>query len=1060
VNNIAGSGFTPRTFALDGYPLAEDKNVTVAGSYSATMSFSGSADYVGILVAFKAASGVPLAPGTPSYTNISTTSLTVNWTGSSGANSYIVYRSTSANGTYSQVGTTSGTSFGDSGLTANTSYWYKVAGTNTSGTGPQSASSSVSTLSTNPAPAFVTGNVNACNATSCAVSLTNTNAGDVIVLGLFVLDSTAVSSVTDTQGNSYTPIGSQTWSSHGFVEKLYYAKNIKGGANTTTVTLAGSKYMEVHLYDYSGLDTSSPLDASAPVQTGTSTSAISGTLTTTNANDLLVAFFHSDNGVNNIAGSGFTPRTFALDGYPLAEDKNVTVAGSYSAAMNFTGNADYVAFFVAFKAASGTGGGGSPSISNLSPNSGPVGTSVVITGTNFAATQGSSTVKFNGTAGTPTNWSATSITVPVPTGATTGSVVITVGGVTSNGVTFAVTTGAAPTITNLNPTSGMVGTPVTITGTNLGATQGTSTLTFNGIAAAPSSWSATSIVAPVPTGATTGNVVVTVGGVASNGVNFTVAAAGGPVSDDFHGSTLNPMWTFFAACCGYSKMTGNDVVLVVPGVTTHDIFGVNQAVGLLQPISNVDFEVETKFDALVTQGEQVEGVLVEQDGLNYIWFGVYNDGTTPRLYAFITTNGKATIQYNNAITFHVGAKSMWIRVNRTGSTWTQSWSNDGTTFTKAAPFSAQLTATAIGPGAGDDTDPQNHPAPNFNAPIDYFFNTASPITPADGGMPAPPNMPVFNVWYGDTQNFGKLGIPQQWVNVLGNVLAPSGIASAFYTLNGGAQQFLRIGPNGTRLADTGDFNVEIDHVLLNPGINTVLISASDNLGNTTTHTVTVNWQNTGNTWPLPYSIDWSKVTNISDVAQIVDGYWAIQPDGSVRTVQTGYDRVIAIGDETWTNYQVTAEMTFNREDCFDFGSGIITGWTGHTYGDPFALNPDQPRTGHPFFGAGEYSTAGGLPSNQAIDIYANSPSFPETTLVRDTSGFKLIPGVKYIFKFAVQRNANNTSSHLSLKVWQSGTTEPANWTLQADGDASTGSFLLVPFRADVSFGKIDVIPLP
>ena len=196
----------------------------------------------------------------------------------------------------------------------------------------------------------------------------------------------------------------------------------------------------------------------------------------------------------------------------------------------------------------------------------------------------------------------------------------------------------------------------------------------------------------------------------------------------------------------------------------------------------------------------------------------------------------------------------------------------------------------------------------------------------------------------------------------------------------------------------------------------------------------------------------------------MDGYWAIQPDGfgqpSVRSVQTAYDRVIAIGDETWTNYQVTAEMTFNREDCFDFGSGIITGWTGHTYGDPFALNPDQPRTGHPFFGAGEYSTAGGLPSNQAIDIYANSPSFPETTLVRDTSGFKLIPGVKYIFKFAVQRNANNTSSHLSLKVWQSGTTEPANWTLQADGDASTGSFLLVPFRADVSFGKIDVIALP
>ena len=203
--------------------------------------------------------------------------------------------------------------------------------------------------------------------------------------------------------------------------------------------------------------------------------------------------------------------------------------------------------------------------------------------------------------------------------------------------------------------------------------------------------------------------------------------------------------------------------------------------------------------------------------------------------------------------------------------------------------------------------------------MDYFFNRASPISPTDGGLPQPPNQPVFNVWYGDNQTFGQNGIPQQWVNILGNVSAPSGIASASYTLNGGAPQFLRVGPNGTRLADTGDFNVEIDHAILKPGANTVVITATDNLNNTTTHTVTVNWENTGQVWPLPYSIDWSTVTNISDVAQVVDGLWAIQPDGTLRTMQSGYDRIIAIGDETWTDYQVTAEMTFNSFDCYDFG---------------------------------------------------------------------------------------------------------------------------------------------
>ena len=79
-----------------------------------------------------------------------------------------------------------------------------------------------------------------------------------------------------------------------------------------------------------------------------------------------------------------------------------------------------------------------PAISNLSPGVGPVGTSVTIAGSNFGATQGTSTVTFNGVAGTPTNWSNTSITCPVPTGAATGPVVVTVGGVTSNGVNFTV----------------------------------------------------------------------------------------------------------------------------------------------------------------------------------------------------------------------------------------------------------------------------------------------------------------------------------------------------------------------------------------------------------------------------------------------------------------------------------------------------------------------------------------------------------------------------------------------------------------------------------------------
>src|SRR5438445_620415 len=113
-----------------------------------------------------------------------------------------------------------------------------------------------------------------------------------------------------------------------------------------------------------------------------------------------------------------------------------------------------------------------PTISSLTPNSGAVGASVTIAGSNFGATQGSSTVKFNGTTAAVTRWSATSIVATVPTGATTGNVVVHASGVDSNGQTFTVL--ATPSIASLTPTSGAVGASITIAGSNFGATQGSS----------------------------------------------------------------------------------------------------------------------------------------------------------------------------------------------------------------------------------------------------------------------------------------------------------------------------------------------------------------------------------------------------------------------------------------------------------------------------------------------------------------------------------------------------------------------------------------------------------
>jgi hypothetical protein len=166
-----------------------------------------------------------------------------------------------------------------------------------------------------------------------------------------------------------------------------------------------------------------------------------------------------------------------------------------------------------------------PVILNNSPLSGPVNTSVVVTGTSFGDTQGESTVTFNGVAASPTAWSNTSVTVPAPPGATTGDVVVTVNGFSTNGATFRV----LPNITAIGPASGTVGSLVTLSGTTFGQTQGFGGVAFNGVGATVQSWSDSSITVLVPSGATSGNVIVTDHQLlASNAVNFNVITPPAP----------------------------------------------------------------------------------------------------------------------------------------------------------------------------------------------------------------------------------------------------------------------------------------------------------------------------------------------------------------------------------------------------------------------------------------------------------------------------------------------------------------------------------------------------
>jgi hypothetical protein len=157
-----------------------------------------------------------------------------------------------------------------------------------------------------------------------------------------------------------------------------------------------------------------------------------------------------------------------------------------------------------------------PAVNNFNPNSGPVGTTVHIFGSNFT---GVTVVRFNGTSATPFTLVAPgNIQTTVPSGATTGQISVTTpGGTGTSNANFTVT---GPKIFSMSPNNGNVGTFVTINGSGF---VNVSAVRFNGTAATFNVASSTRITTNVPSGATTGKITVTASsGTATSTGNFTV----------------------------------------------------------------------------------------------------------------------------------------------------------------------------------------------------------------------------------------------------------------------------------------------------------------------------------------------------------------------------------------------------------------------------------------------------------------------------------------------------------------------------------------------------------
>jgi len=320
--------------------------------------------------------------------------------------------------------------------------------------------------------------------------------------------------------------------------------------------------------------------------------------------------------------------------------------------------------------------------------------------------------------------------------------------------------------------------------------------------------------------------------------------------------------------------------------------------------------------------------------------------------------------------------------------------------------------------------------------------------------------PTVTIWNGLQQAFGAIGTPQRWVNILGNVSDTLGIDSVYYRLNNGIPVILSLGPDLRRLQNKGDFNVDLRYADLNPGSNTVKLRARNVLGGIRDTSITVVDNSSSAVWPLPYRVGWGSPTSLKDSVQVVDGKWEII-GGSARATERGYDRIFAIGDTLWQDYEVTTKLTVYGFDSTSVGFshpssgpaiGILMRWKGHT---------DNPIGGQPLPGYLPLGALGWIhwtsPSTSRWEILGNN--LTEEAL---SSSPTLQFGVSYTFKFQVQTAAGQ-GGYYRFKVWKSSDPEPAEWLLSAQeslSDPQNGSVLIVAHHVTADIQEVRATAIP
>ena len=324
----------------------------------------------------------------------------------------------------------------------------------------------------------------------------------------------------------------------------------------------------------------------------------------------------------------------------------------------------------------------------------------------------------------------------------------------------------------------------------------------------------------------------------------------------------------------------------------------------------------------------------------------------------------------------------------------------------------------------------------------------------------------IEIWHGHQQRTGHLGIAQPDFNLMGSVAEPKTLLALQYALND--QTPVELNFRGyRRLAVDGHFNAEIPIASLRSGPNTIEVEGRFADGVVARQVVTL--MRLAGASPLPLWIDWSTTADPQDVGQYVDGHWRLGERG-LRTAHMGYDRLFLIGDETWQDYQITAEVTVHEVSpetgplSGGNGLGVVLRFAGHMVGGARRFPIAQPKWGYQPFGAMAWLRwqRGAPAAPPALQFMRGDLN--ENT---DHGRVEVRTGERYVLKALCQTLPEDAEgrgvTRYAFKFWHAAAEEPSSWDwehVQVSRAALwRGGVALVAHHVDASFGDIAVVPL-